>query len=123
MSKIRREFRKVAVTIGGGSLLIIGIIAIPYPGPGWLIVFAALGILAQEYTWARRALEYAKGKYDAWASWARSQGWPMRATMWAMTALIVIVTIWLVNGYGLLDTLFGWDQTWLHSPIFGVLQS
>lgn len=50
-------------------VLVVGVIAIPYPGPGWLIVFAGLAILATEFDWARRVLRYARGKYDAWTAW------------------------------------------------------
>jgi uncharacterized protein (TIGR02611 family) len=35
---------------------------VPLPGPGWLIVFAGLAILATEYVWAQRLLNYAKTK-------------------------------------------------------------
>lgn len=34
----------------------IGAIALIAPGPGWLIIFAGLGILASEFAWADKAL-------------------------------------------------------------------
>ena len=40
-----------AILVGGGLLLV------PLPGPGWLIVFAGLALLATEFAWAARALE------------------------------------------------------------------
>ncbi len=40
----KRQLRRIAIGIVGGLLLVVGIIAIPYPGPGWLIVFTALAI-------------------------------------------------------------------------------
>lgn len=42
----------------GFLLLIIGIIAIPLPGPGWAIVAASLVILAQDFVWAERTLRF-----------------------------------------------------------------
>ena len=39
---------------------LVGILAIPYPGPGWAIVFVGLGILATEFEWARQLLAYAR---------------------------------------------------------------
>jgi uncharacterized protein (TIGR02611 family) len=59
---IKRSGRRIAVTIAGFGVLIIGIILIPLPGPGWAIVFAGLAILATEYVWAQRLLNYAKNK-------------------------------------------------------------
>jgi uncharacterized protein (TIGR02611 family) len=48
-------FRLARMTLGF-LVLILGIIAIPAPGPGWLIVALGLGILAQDFVWAERAL-------------------------------------------------------------------
>ena len=59
---IRKSGKRIAVTIAGFAVLIVGIVLIPLPGPGWLIVFSGLAILATEYVWARRLLNYAKAK-------------------------------------------------------------
>jgi uncharacterized protein (TIGR02611 family) len=112
----RRYIRRVAVGIAGGVLLIVGIIAIPYPGPGWLIVFTALAILATEFTWAQRVLDYAKGKYDAWEKWLAGQVFWVRALFWVATCVVVVLTIWLLNGYGILNNLLHLGQDWLQSP-------
>jgi uncharacterized protein (TIGR02611 family) len=106
----------MAVGIAGGLLLIVGIIAIPYPGPGWLIVFTALAILATEFAWAQRVLDFAKGKYDAWQAWLGRQAIWVRAMFWLLTCIVVVVTIWLLNGYGILNSVFGLHQDWLTSP-------
>lgn len=111
------RIRRIAIGLGGGVLLIIGIIAIPYPGPGWLIVFTALAILATEFEWARRLLAFARGKYDAWEAWLKRQTWWVRAIFWLLTAAVVVTTLWLLNAYGLINAWLhlGWD--WLDSPI------
>jgi uncharacterized protein (TIGR02611 family) len=57
-----RNARRVAITIVGFAVVVLGLILVPLPGPGWLIVFAGLAILATEYVWARRLLNYAKSK-------------------------------------------------------------
>ena len=59
---IKKSGKRIAVTIAGFTVLIVGIVLIPLPGPGWLIVFSGLAILATEYVWARRVLNYAKAK-------------------------------------------------------------
>jgi hypothetical protein len=59
---IGRNAKRVAVTIAGFTVVIVGLILVPLPGPGWLIVFAGLAILATEYVWAQRLLSYAKTK-------------------------------------------------------------
>lgn len=59
---IRRSGKRVAVTIVGFAVVIVGIVLIPLPGPGWAIVFGGLAILATEYVWAQRLLGFAKRK-------------------------------------------------------------
>ena len=46
--------KRIAKIIVGFVLLIVGIILVPLPGPGWVIIFIALGVLANEFDWARR---------------------------------------------------------------------
>lgn len=44
----------------GFTLLIAGIAMIATPGPGWLTILLALGVLAAEFVWARRLLDRLK---------------------------------------------------------------
>jgi uncharacterized protein (TIGR02611 family) len=44
----------------GGSITVLGAIALVGPGPGILVVLAGLGILATEFAWASRALVQTK---------------------------------------------------------------
>ena len=47
---------RILVGLIGGLVTVIGAIALIAPGPGWLIIFAGLGILASEFAWADKAL-------------------------------------------------------------------
>jgi uncharacterized protein (TIGR02611 family) len=40
----------------GCILVLVGVIAIPLPGPGWLIVCIGLGVLSRDVAWADRLL-------------------------------------------------------------------
>ena len=53
--------KRVLVGVVGGLITILGVVALIAPGPGWLIIFAGLGILGSEFAWAARALKTAKG--------------------------------------------------------------
>jgi len=118
MDKLKKSSRKAAIGVIGGIILIAGIVMIPYPGPGWLVVFVGLGILAQEFTWAERLLDYAKNKYDAWQEWLRRQPRTVQAVFLVVTCIVVILTIWLLNGYGLLNDWLHLHQDWVDSPLF-----
>lgn len=102
----------------GGALLVMGIIMIPYPGPGWLVVFAALALLSREFHWAKRLRDHAKGFYDKWEDWLARQPFAIKSIFWLATATLVIVTIWISNGYGVLHHIFipSVDADWLYSP-------
>jgi uncharacterized protein (TIGR02611 family) len=115
---MKKQARRIGIGLAGGIVLIAGIIMIPYPGPGWLVVFAGLGILSTEFDWAQRVLDYARGKYDAWSHWVAKQNVFIKSLIWLMTALIVVVTIWLLNGYGIINDVLNWEFDWADSPLF-----
>ena len=114
-----RKTYKTGVGVLGTVVLALGILAIPYPGPGWAIVFVGLAILASEFTWAKRVLHYARGKYDAWTDWLRRQSVPVRLAVLALTGLVVLATLWLLGALYLVAGWVGLDGwTWLRSPLF-----
>ena len=116
-SEKNRRIRRFAVGVGGGAVLLVGIVAIPYPGPGWLIVFAGLAILAKEFPWAAKALRFGREKYDAWSDWIKKQNIFVKSLTFLATSIVVVATIWLLNGYGLLNSWFDLQQDWLQSPL------
>ena len=52
-----RRFSRIA---GGFTLLLIGIVMLVTPGPGWLVILFGLGLLAAEFVWARRLMDRIK---------------------------------------------------------------
>jgi uncharacterized protein (TIGR02611 family) len=117
MDKTKRQVKRIGVGILGGAITIIGILTVPAPGPGWLIVFAGLGILATEFTWAARLLDFVKGKYTAWQAWVKSQPMVIRVGIGILIAILVVSILYLMNCYGIIDDLFHLNQKWLHSPL------
>jgi uncharacterized protein (TIGR02611 family) len=114
---ILRHGKRVGTAIVGGLIVLIGIVLIPYPGPGWLVVFAGLAILATEFAFAAKALEWLKEKYEAWNIWVKRQPRVFQILIIGSTGLVVLVTVWLLNTFGLIDNFFHLNQDWLHSPI------
>jgi uncharacterized protein (TIGR02611 family) len=107
----------VAVGVVGLTVLVIGIVAIPYPGPGWAIVFLGLAILATEFYWARRTLRFTRGRYNSAMAWFRWQGWWVQALGAVFTAAVVVATLWLVGAVDWSAGLLGPDHPALESPI------
>lgn len=107
---------KTLIALLGWSVLLLGMVMIPYPGPGWVIVFVGLSILAKEFEWASDMHDFVRRKYDEWYAWIARQPGYVRVIFWCLTALTVIITVWLVNGYGLLSSWLNLDIDWLSSP-------
>jgi uncharacterized protein (TIGR02611 family) len=63
--KIWPLLRKLAVVVIGFPLVLIGLIMIPLPGPGLLIIVSGLFVLSLEFEWARRHLAYTRGKLNS----------------------------------------------------------
>jgi uncharacterized protein (TIGR02611 family) len=108
---------RIAVAILGLAVLAVGIIAIPYPGPGWAIVFVGLAILATEFDWARRLLAYTRKRYDNVMAWFRRKGLWVQAMGAAFTGAIVVATLWVLGAVGWSAELVGLEHEWLKSPI------
>lgn len=111
--------KRIFITTAGWIVLLLGIVMIPYPGPGWAVVFMGLFILSKEYHWASRVLHHAKSRYDAWQAWVAAQPLYIRSLTYIATAAVVVVTLWLLNVYGMLAGFIGLEWPWLSSPIFG----
>lgn len=116
MDRVKSNSKKVLVGIVGGFVTLVGIVLIPYPGPGWLIVFAGLAILSTEFAFASRLLHFARGKYDAWVDWLKRQSVFVRILTLAFTGCAVLLTLWLINVFGLFVSVLNIPLPFLVSP-------
>jgi uncharacterized protein (TIGR02611 family) len=94
---------RIAVTILGVAVIAIGIVLLPLPGPGWVIIFAGLGILASEYTWARRLLAFMRRQVTKWSHWlARQPLWVRLLGALLSLALLAAIALaaWYITHHG-----------------------
>ena len=61
---IGRNGKRIAVSVFGMVLVVAGLAMLVLPGPGVLVIIAGLAVLATEYVWAERALNYTKQKAE-----------------------------------------------------------
>ena len=108
---------RLGVAVTGLVVLCVGIIAIPYPGPGWAIVFVGLAILATEFDWAQRLLSYVRRRYDAAMAWFTQQGLWVQVLGVVFTAAVALGTLWLLGALDFVGEVFGYEPRWLDSPI------
>ena len=55
-----RTARRLGIFLVGTGIVVLGIVLIPLPGPGWAIVIAGVAVWATEFTWAERLLRFVK---------------------------------------------------------------
>lgn len=116
---LRRNTKRLSIGIVGGLVTLVGLVLVPYPGPGWLTVFAGLAILATEFKFASKILVFARGKYNAWVAWVNGQSNIfVKILVLGLTGLVVVLTIWLVNGFGIINSVLSLNQYYLVSPLF-----
>jgi len=64
---------RTAVGVVGGTLSVVGLLLVPLPGPGWLVVFLGLAVLGTEFHWARRVSAWLKRMLDRFWKWWRAR--------------------------------------------------
>lgn len=83
-----------AVIVLGVAVIIVGIVLLPLPGPGWLIIFAGLGILATEFEWARRLLRFARDQVSRWTQWAARQNRFVQVLLGIASVVFLAAVAW-----------------------------
>ena len=83
---------RIFIGVLGGTITVLGAIALVAPGPGVLILLAGLGILASEFAWASRAVSKTKSIAQTAADKVGMPTW-VKYLIFAGAALFSIVAI------------------------------
>ncbi|MEV4413820.1 TIGR02611 family protein [Catellatospora sp. NPDC049609] len=92
---------KVVIGALGGLVVAIGILLIPLPGPGWLIVIGGLAIWAVEFVWARHLLQFTKDKVHGWTEWIKRQHLAVRLLIGLAGLVFVAAVLYTTLRYSL----------------------
>ena len=95
-----RAVWRIGIAVLGGLTVMAGIVLLPLPGPGWLIIFVGLGLWSTEFVWAARLLRYAKLQVGRWTAWVR--GKPRWVQLLIGAALLVCTAAVLISCWYLL---------------------
>jgi uncharacterized protein (TIGR02611 family) len=85
---------KISIATLGTIVVAVGIVLIPFPGPGWAIVILGLAIWAIEFTWARKLLEFTKRHVQSWTHWIARQSWPVKIVVGLVSFVFVCFIVW-----------------------------
>jgi uncharacterized protein (TIGR02611 family) len=104
---------RMVVGIVGGLIVAFGLVTIPLPGPGWLTVIAGLFVLATEFLWAERLLEFTRQHVKRWTDWVSAQPVWVRLLIAAATAAFVYgVVVLVLHVFGVPTWVPGWVPLW-----------
>jgi uncharacterized protein (TIGR02611 family) len=90
-----RMLFRVLVGLLGLIFVAVGLLLVPLPGPGWLIVLAGVAVWSVEFAWAHRLLHWARELLHRWNMWMRRQSWLVRAPILLAVFAVVAVVAWL----------------------------
>ncbi|WP_043512680.1 MULTISPECIES: TIGR02611 family protein [unclassified Actinoplanes] len=85
---------KIGVGTVGTLVVAIGIVLIPFPGPGWAIVILGLAILSLEFAWAKTVLTLTRRHVKTWTTWAARQTLAARAALGALGLAFVAAVVY-----------------------------
>ncbi len=109
VKSVGRSARKVAVLIVGVAVVLAGVALLALPGPGVLVIIVGLVVLATEFEWAQRLLDYVVER--AAGATTKVQESKSGRIMLALSGLILIgagvvvivfFSSWLVAGISLI---------------------
>lgn len=73
VGKTIRQTKRLITTVIGFTVLLIGLAMIVLPGPAFIVIPIALGILATEFIWAKQLIDRIKSKASNMREWAPKQ--------------------------------------------------
>lgn len=100
-SRTGRLTLQFVVALLGGIVVAVGIVLIPFPGPGWLIVLTGLAIWAVEFAWAQRLLRFTRRQLEQWWRWLGRQHVLIRLLAGLVGLVFVMTIVWLSLRYSL----------------------
>jgi uncharacterized protein (TIGR02611 family) len=92
---------RTLVALLGLLLVGLGLVLVPLPGPGWLIVLAGIAIWGIEFVWARHLLLFTRERLHQWNAWQRGAHWAVRALLLLGLLAIGAASAWLWIRHGL----------------------
>ncbi len=93
--RLRVVYRAAVFVVG---LVIVGggLVLVPLPGPGWVIVFVGLAVWASEFDAAQRLMDWVRGWLRLWTEWVQAQPRWVQGLVALATAAFVLAVIWAV---------------------------
>ncbi len=80
---------RLLIGVIGAIVVVIGLLLIPLPGPGWALVFVGVAVWATEFGWAYRLLRFGRRVLADWTDWIKRQSLVVRLLL-GLVGLLVL---------------------------------
>lgn len=84
---------QVGVFVVGLAVVAAGIVMLPLPGPGWLVIFGGMAIWATEFVWAQLVLRWTRRKVTEAAQRALDPKVRRRNIALTVVGLVIIAVL------------------------------
>ncbi|MFH8222517.1 TIGR02611 family protein [Streptomyces sp. NPDC018057] len=84
---------QVGVFVVGLAVVVTGVILLPLPGPGWVVIFGGMAIWATEFVWAQLVLRWTKRKVTEAAQRALDPRVRRRNIALTVAGLVIIAVL------------------------------
>ncbi|MEU6508018.1 TIGR02611 family protein [Streptomyces sp. NPDC046942] len=88
---------QVGVFVVGLAVVVAGVVMLPLPGPGWVVIFGGMAIWATEFVWAQLVLRWTKRKVTEAAQ--RALDPKVRRRNLTLTAIGLTIVVALAGTY------------------------
>ncbi|MGW4566398.1 TIGR02611 family protein [Streptomyces sp. NPDC004561] len=90
---------QVGVFVVGLAVVVAGVIMLPLPGPGWVVIFGGMAIWATEFVWAQLVLRWTRRKVTEAAQRAldprvRRRNITLTVIGLVIVAVLVAIYVW-----------------------------
>ncbi|MEU0040174.1 MULTISPECIES: TIGR02611 family protein [unclassified Streptomyces] len=98
---------QVGVFVVGLAVVVAGVIMLPLPGPGWLVIFGGMAIWATEFVWAQLVLRWTKRKVTEATQRALDPAVRRRNIILTTVGLVIVAALCAVYLWK-----FGFEMPW-----------
>ncbi|MFG3147462.1 TIGR02611 family protein [Streptomyces sp. NPDC048243] len=98
---------QVGVFVVGLAVVGAGVVMLPLPGPGWLVIFGGMAIWATEFVWAQLVLRWTKRKVTEATQRALDPRVRRRNIILTSIGLVIVAVV-----VGVYVWKFGFEMPW-----------
>jgi uncharacterized protein (TIGR02611 family) len=93
---------RVGIFVVGLAVIAGGVVLLPLPGPGWVIIFGGMAIWGTEFVWAQKVLRWTRRKVTDFAKAAADPRVRRRNILITVAVLLALagLAVWYVREFG-----------------------